>query len=68
MVTFETTRSQKDLEGFFYLAKEVLHGIRSSVFYPHAGYWCKDCEYAFLCPLWEGKQIVKKPELVNEAS
>jgi len=67
MVTFETTRNQKDLEGFFYLAKQVLHGIRSSVFYPHAGYWCKDCEYAFLCPLWEGKQIVKKPELINEA-
>ena len=68
IVTFETTRNQQDLEGFFYLAKEVLKSIRSSVFYPHPGYWCRDCEYAFLCPLWEGKIATKKPELVNEAS
>ena len=55
MITFDTKRSQKDFEGFFYLAKEVLKGIKASVFYPHPGYWCRDCEYAFICPIWEEK-------------
>ncbi len=63
---FETTRDQRDFEGYFYLAKEVLKGIQASVFYPHPGYWCKDCEYAFLCPLWEGKVAMPIPEMQHE--
>ena len=66
IVKFETSRNEKDFEGYFYLAKEVLKGIQSSVFYPHPGYWCKDCEYAFLCPLWEGKVSLQIPELQHE--
>lgn len=66
IVKLETSRDKSDFEGFFYLAKEVLKGIQSSVFYPHPGYWCKDCEYAFLCPLFEGKVEMQIPEMQNE--
>lgn len=50
-----TSRGTRDYVGFFFLAQEVLKGIRAGVFYPHPGYWCKDCEYANICPLWQGK-------------
>lgn len=51
IVEFTTNRSRKDYESFFDLAKEVLKGIRSEVFFPRPGWWCKQCEYANFCPL-----------------
>lgn len=47
----ETRRTKHDHRAFFYLAKEVLRGIRTEVFVPHPGYWCRDCEFADVCPL-----------------
>jgi putative RecB family exonuclease len=55
IITLETQRNEKHYEAFFYLAKEVYKGIRSEIFIPHTGYWCKDCEYANLCPLMKHK-------------
>lgn len=55
MATLMTTRGKKDYVGFFLLAQEVLKGIRADIFFPHPGYWCKDCEYANVCPLWQGR-------------
>jgi putative RecB family exonuclease len=54
MVILETKREEKDFERLFYLAREVLKGIASSLFYPRAGYWCRDCEYGSYCEKWQG--------------
>ncbi len=54
MVVLETTRTKADHERFLCLAKEVLGAIRAKAFYPRAGYWCKDCEYAQQCRAWKG--------------
>ena len=51
----ETSRTKADYAGFFLVAKEVLKGITSEVFAPRLGFWCKECEYAAICPLWQGK-------------
>lgn len=51
---FETKRNKADYQRFFYLAKQVLKGIRSQVFFPSSGFWCKDCEYEEHCKAWEG--------------
>jgi hypothetical protein len=50
--TFETQRNELHYQGFFFLAKSVLRGIQNKIFIPHMGYWCKECEYVFHCPLW----------------
>ncbi len=43
MMIHETGRDQKDHERLFYLAKEVLKGIKSGVFFPRQSFMCKDC-------------------------
>jgi putative RecB family exonuclease len=55
MEVTETTRGKSDLVGFFTVAEQVLKGIRSGVYIPHTGYWCKDCEYRAQCPIWKDK-------------
>jgi hypothetical protein len=52
----ETRREKPAYEGFFFLAKGVLNGIRSESFVPRPGFWCKECEYRTLCPLWQGEE------------
>jgi hypothetical protein len=52
MVILETARDNKDYERLFYLAKEVLKGIKSGVFFPRQSFMCKDCEYEGLCVEW----------------
>ena len=54
MLAHETKRSKADYERLFFLAGHVLKGIRSQVFYPRTGFWCKDCEYGGLCKDWKG--------------
>ena len=56
MTVTETRRSKEDYRGFLYLAYEVFKGIRGGHFIPHTGYWCKECEYLNLCPLWQKKR------------
>jgi putative RecB family exonuclease len=52
--TLETTRGQKDFSRLFYLAREVLTGIRSNIFFPRYSFYCNDCEYAVNCRDWQG--------------
>ncbi len=54
MVVLETGREQKDYERLFYLAREVLKGIKTGVFFPRESFMCKDCEYENLCMNWKG--------------
>lgn len=54
LVVTETTRKRAHYEGFFFLAQQVLNGIRNGAFVPRTGYWCKECEYAGICPMWRG--------------
>jgi putative RecB family exonuclease len=56
MTVTETSRTKEDYSCFLYLAVEVLKGIRGGHFLPRTGYWCKECEYLNLCPLWPKKQ------------
>jgi putative RecB family exonuclease len=55
IVVLETKRKQADYQRFFYLAREVLKGISTKVFFPRTGFWCKDCEYEWPCRAWEGE-------------
>jgi putative RecB family exonuclease len=48
---FETRRDQSDYQRFFCLAEQVLKGIESKIFFPKAGFMCKDCEYGEPCRL-----------------
>lgn len=54
MIVSETKRKKSDYERLFYLASQVLKGIRSEVFFPRQGFWCKDCEYEEYCKVWKG--------------
>jgi len=54
IVVVETKREKKDYQRFFYLAREVLLGIRSDIFFPRPSFMCKDCEYEALCKDWRG--------------
>jgi len=54
MITLETKRSKADYQRLFFLASQVLKGIRSQIFFPRSGFWCKDCEYGLLCKDWKG--------------
>lgn len=58
MAVTETKRGKKEYQGFLYLAREVFKGITSGFFVPRTGYWCRDCEYADICPLWTLKSVV----------
>ena len=53
----ETTRGKKDYKRLFYLAREVLNGIRSNIFIPRFSYLCSDCEYVLYCKDWEGNDF-----------
>ena len=50
----ETNRGQKDFTRLFYLAREVLTGIRSNIFFPRFSFLCSDCEYGNYCRDWQG--------------
>jgi CRISPR/Cas system-associated exonuclease Cas4 (RecB family) len=50
----ETRRELADLETFFSIAMQVLRAIQEGIFYPRTGFWCKECEYQSLCPMWKG--------------
>jgi putative RecB family exonuclease len=54
MVVLESVRTKADHDRFFWLAKAVLQGIRSRVFIPRTGFWCRDCEYTQPCRAWKG--------------
>jgi CRISPR/Cas system-associated exonuclease Cas4 (RecB family) len=54
MIVLKTERGKADYERFFFLASQVLKGIRSQVFFPRSGFWCKDCEYGEYCRDWRG--------------
>ncbi len=64
IISIETSRDRNDSVGFLYTAQEVLHGIQSKVFPPRLGFWCKECEYASLCPLWKHKVAATQKEPV----
>ncbi len=53
----ETTRTKEDHIGFFQVAKGVFDSVKAGIFPPHPGFWCGDCEYRAICPLWQrGKE------------
>ena len=54
MLVLRTKRSKVDYEKFFFLASQVFRGVRSQVFFPRSGFWCKDCEYGDHCRDWKG--------------
>jgi putative RecB family exonuclease len=53
IITLEVDREKIDYPRFFHLAKCVLKGIRSRIFFPRASFMCKDCEYAEPCKVWK---------------
>jgi putative RecB family exonuclease len=52
LIPLETKRTKADYQRFFFLSGQVLKGIRSQVFFPRSGFWCKDCEYGEHCRNW----------------
>lgn len=54
----ESRRTEEDYQVFFHLVEQVLKAIKGGIFYPRASFWCKDCEYAHLCPLWKKEKSV----------
>lgn len=52
LILLETKRTKADYLRFFFLSGQVLKGIRSQVFFPRSGFWCKDCEYSDHCRNW----------------
>ena len=54
IVTLETEAKKLDYPRFFYLARQILKGIKSRVFFPRPSFMCKDCEYAKPCKAWQG--------------
>jgi len=54
MAILETGREERDYERLFYLAKEILKGIKTGVFFPRQSFMCKDCEYGDMCGEWKG--------------
>jgi putative RecB family exonuclease len=54
IIVHETHRSQEDYHRLFYLAKQVLKGIKSGIFFPRPSFWCKGCEYGEPCRAWDG--------------
>jgi len=54
IITLEANRKKLDYQRFFYLAKQILKGIRSGVFFPRTSFMCKDCEHAGPCKAWRG--------------
>ena len=54
VITLEADAKKLDYQRFFYLAGQVLKGIRRQVFFPRKSFMCKDCEYAGPCKAWRG--------------
>lgn len=54
IITLETDAKKLNLQRFFYLARQILKGIKSRVFFPRASFMCKDCEYGEPCKVWRG--------------
>jgi putative RecB family exonuclease len=54
MVVLETKRTKADYQRLFYLASQVLKGIKHQIFFPRPSFWCKDCEYEKYCKNWGG--------------
>lgn len=68
MVVSETKRSRSDYKGFLFVAMQVLNGIKAEQFMPRMGFWCKECEYANICPLFTKfgtRSAEKKPQEVT---
>ena len=64
IISIETVRDKNDHKGFLFTAQQVFHGIKSNVFVPRMGFWCKECEYASLSPLWKHKVAAPQAEPV----
>lgn len=60
----ETRRTKADYGGFIHVAREVLRGIKAEVFPPNPSFWCKECEYAAICPLWQRGAAKKETEAI----
>ncbi len=56
------SRKPQDYARLFYLAKEVLRGIRSGIFFPRQSFLCKDCEYERPCGGWKGNAEIGSME------
>jgi len=54
IITLETDAKKLNYQRFFYLASQILRGIRSGIFFPRKSFMCKDCEYAGPCKAWRG--------------
>jgi len=54
IIVYETGRSKEDYQRLYYLARQVLKGIRSQIFFPRTSFWCKGCEYEEPCRAWGG--------------
>lgn len=67
IVVIETKRDKNDHLGFLHTAQEVLHGIKAGVFIPRQSFWCKECEYANICPLFKNKALAPKAESLYAA-
>lgn len=60
----ETRRTKADYAGFILVAREVLKAIKAEVFPPSPGFWCKECEYAPICPLWQRNAVQRDTEAI----
>lgn len=67
IVVIETKRDKNDHLGFLHTAQEVLKGIRAEIFIPRQSFWCKECEYADICPLFKNKATAPKAESLYAA-
>jgi putative RecB family exonuclease len=54
VIALEVDRKKLDYQRFFYLASQILTGIKSKVFFPRTSFMCKDCEYGEPCRAWQG--------------
>ena len=67
IVVIETKRDKNDHLGFLHTAQEVLKGIKAEIFIPRQSFWCKECEYADICPLFKNKATAPKAESLYAA-
>jgi putative RecB family exonuclease len=54
IVMLQTEAKKLDYQRFFYLADQILRGIKSGIFFPRKSFMCKDCEYSGPCQTWRG--------------
>ena len=54
IIVHETMRDRDDYQRLYYLAKQVLKGIKSGIFFPRPSFWCRGCEYEEPCRAWGG--------------